>query len=343
MERIRIGIIGAGATVAIADLHAQGFLRDERCRVAAVCSRTRASCERLCRAQGLEGALITTEAEQLYEAVDAVVVCTPNQFHLQYLEEAVRRGKAVLVEKPLGLQFAQPGQERRLVEQAGGLVRVGYVYRQAAVIQRLRRLLKERMGRIYLFEAVQGGTRLADPRLPLEWRMERQYSGSGALGDFGSHLLDLARYACGVRLFRASGYGGTFIPQRPAGPQGRTQVENDDAFVFCGRGEGGEVCSFSTTRVGMDGVHLCVSGEGGLVRVHLESGSLYYLPKQPGGGYGPPESALQEHWPDSPAQRFQRQAALFLDAMEGKTAGLCTLAEALEIEHTLERIEESDR
>lgn len=340
---IRIGIIGAGATVAIADLHAQGFLKDERCRIAAVCSRTRQSCERLCEAQGLRDVLVTTEPEQLYEAVDAVVVCTPNQFHLQYLEEAVRRGKAVLVEKPLGLQFAQPGQERWLLGQGGALVRVGYVYRQAAVVQRLLRLLRERMGRIYFFEAVQGGTRLADPRLPLEWRMQREYSGSGALGDFGSHLLDLARYLGGVRVEEAAGYGGTFIPARPADRQGRTQVENDDAFVFCGRGQGGEVCSFSTTRVGMDGVHLCISGEGGLVRAHLESGRLYYLPKQPGGGYETPDKALEETWFDLPAQRFERQAALFLDAMEGRPADLCTLEEALEIENTLQRIEESAR
>ena len=36
---IRIGIVGAGTTVAIADRHVEGFLAQEgRCTVAAVCS-----------------------------------------------------------------------------------------------------------------------------------------------------------------------------------------------------------------------------------------------------------------------------------------------------------------
>lgn len=91
---------------------------------------------------------------------------------------------------------------------------VAYVYRYTAVVERLRSLLRQRMGRVYLAQASQGGTRLADPAVPLEWRMRRSASGSGALGDFGSHLLDLLQYAAGVELAEAAGYGGTFLPTR---------------------------------------------------------------------------------------------------------------------------------
>ena len=78
--------------------------------------------------------------------------------------------------------------------------------------------------------------------------MRRSASGSGALGDFGSHLLDLLQYAAGVELAEAAGYGGTFLPtRRPDGP-GNTRVANDDAFVFCGRGTGGAPCSVSVSR-----------------------------------------------------------------------------------------------
>ena len=71
--------------------------------------------------------------------------------------------------------------------------------------------------------------------------MRRSASGSGALGDFGSHLLDLLQYAAGVELAEAAGYGGTFLPNRRPDGQGNTCVENDDAFALgkeMGRSEG---------------------------------------------------------------------------------------------------------
>ena len=58
---IRIGIVGAGTTVAIADRHVEGFLAQEgRCTVAAVCSRTLEGCRRLCIRHGLDGVRMTT-------------------------------------------------------------------------------------------------------------------------------------------------------------------------------------------------------------------------------------------------------------------------------------------
>ena len=66
--------------------------------------------------------------------------------------------------------------------------------RYTAVVERLRALLRQRMGRVYLAQASQGGTRLADPAVPLRADAPPA-SGSGALGDFGSHLLDLLQYA----------------------------------------------------------------------------------------------------------------------------------------------------
>ena len=207
---IRIGIVGAGTTVAIADRHVEGFLAQAgRCTVTAVCSRTLEGCRRLCIRHGLDGVRMTTRLEELLDVVDAVVLCTPNQFHLPYTERAVERGKAVLLEKPLGLQTAPPGQAERLLARRDARGMVAYVYRYTAVVERLRALLRQRMGRVYLAQASQGGTRLADPAVPLEWRMRRSASGSGALGDFGSHLLDLLQYAAGVELAEAAVAGRT--------------------------------------------------------------------------------------------------------------------------------------
>lgn len=218
---------------------------------------------------------------------------------------------------------------------------VAYVYRYTAVVERLRALLRQRMGRVYLAQASQGGTRLADPAVPLEWRMRRSASGSGALGDFGSHLLDLLQYAAGVELAEAAGYGGTFLPTRRPDGQGNTCVENDDAFVFCGRGTGGALCSVSVSRVGLDGIHLCISGEGGLLRASVEEGVLTYWPKAPDGPYAPEGEARSEHLAEPPGLRFARQAAAFLDLVEGRPVEYCTLEQAVRLERLLTRLDQS--
>ena len=74
---IRIGIVGAGTTVAIADRHVEGFLAQAgRCTVTAVCSRTLEGCRRLCIRHGLDGVRMTTRLEELLDVVDAVdAVC----------------------------------------------------------------------------------------------------------------------------------------------------------------------------------------------------------------------------------------------------------------------------
>lgn len=317
---IRIGIVGAGTTVAIADRHVEGFLAQAgRCTVTAVCSRTLEGCRRLCVRHGLDGVRMTTRLEELLDVVDAVVLCTPNQFHLPYTERAAGR----------------------LLARRDARVMVAYVYRYTAVVERLRSLLRQRMGRVYLAQASQGGTRLADPAVPLEWRMRRSASGSGALGDFGSHLLDLLQYAAGVELAEAAGYGGTFLPTRRPDGQGNTCVENDDAFVFCGRGAGGALCSVSVSRVGLDGIHLCISGEGGLLRASVEEGVLTYWPKAPDGPYAPEGEARSEHLAEPPGLRFARQAAAFLDLVEGRPVEYCTLEQAVRLERLLTRLDQS--
>lgn len=333
----RIGILGAGSTVAIADRHARAFARLPGCRVSAVCSRSLQSCRRLAAAAGLQQALLTTDPAAFFEQADAVVICTPDSTHLAYACRAAALGKPVLLEKPLGLRFAAPGQLEQLLA-APAPVMVGYVYRYAQGVQWLRRLVAESLGPVWLFDAMQGGHRLADPTLPVEWRMQKAQAAGGALADFGSHLLDLARFTAGIELQQAAGWGEVFIPSRPAGADGAARVDNSDAFVFCGRGRQGQLCSFTTSRVGLDGVHLQVSGQGGLARLHLEAGQGWYWPKAPQGAYLPARQAQTVAFADGPQQWFDRQAADFARLAQGQAVDCCTLRAAAQSERLLEEL-----
>src|SRR5207247_5161161 len=55
------------------------------------------------------------------------------------------------------------------------------------------------------------------------WRLDKSVAGSGALGDLGAHVIDLARYLVG-EVKSVMGTVHTFIPERPGG-----KVDVDDA------------------------------------------------------------------------------------------------------------------
>lgn len=265
----RIGIVGTGATVGIAHYHTLGLLADGRTEIAAVYDINPEGARKFLQAHGLPNALICHSYAQLMSCVDAVDICTPNYTHIDYVLAAIEANKAIFVEKPLALSA---GDSRRAVDALQGkdlFNMVGFVYRYANAMPALRQLVQDEIGKVYTFSATYGGKRLANPQIGVEWRMERGLSGSGALGDFGSHLVDLAAYTAGLVFDKVSGMTSTVIPVRPANPEGKTLVENDDQAVFTARTIGNALASFTVSRVGMDELSLVVAGEGGLARVSM--------------------------------------------------------------------------
>jgi predicted dehydrogenase len=82
------------------------------------------------------------------------------------------------------------------------------------------------------------------------WRLRRERAGSGALGDIGSHVVDLARCLVG-EITEVSAALETFVKRRPLpGHRSRTgPVTVDDAVVACLRFEGGAIGTLEATRL----------------------------------------------------------------------------------------------
>ena len=106
-------------------------------------------------------------------------------------------------------------------------------------------------------------------------------------------------------------------------------------------GAGGAPGSFSVRRVGPGGIPPGVPGEGGLLRASVEEGVLPYWPKAPDGPYAPEGEARSEHLAEPPGLRFARQAAAFLDLVEGRPVEYCTLEQAVHLERLLTRLDQS--
>jgi predicted dehydrogenase len=121
----------------------------------------------------------------------------PNALHAEPTIAAARARKHVLCEKPLGLTAAESHLIWRAAEEAGVRHLCGFNYRFVPAVRLARELLEAgELGDVVHFRAryLQSWGWEADPD---QWRFSRSEAGSGALGDLGAHIVDLARYLVG--------------------------------------------------------------------------------------------------------------------------------------------------
>lgn len=154
----------------------------------------------------------------------------PNDLHAEPNIAAAKAGKHVISEKPLGRNAEECKLMWEAVKKARVKHQVAFNYRFVPAVRLIRNLIDAgKLGRIYHFRAAYLQEWIASEDFPMVWRLESKHAGSGALGDLGSHVVDLARYLVGEPkslMARTE----TFIKQRK-NAQGKMQkVDVDDAF-----------------------------------------------------------------------------------------------------------------
>ncbi|HAC80850.1 MAG TPA: dehydrogenase, partial [Deltaproteobacteria bacterium] len=126
--------------------------------------------------------------------IDIVDICTPGDSHAEIAIAAAAAGKAILCEKPLTNTVTEALAMEQAAEAAGIVHMLCHNYRRVPAVALAKRLLEEgRLGRIFHFRGTYLQDWIIDPEFPLVWRLQKTRAGSGALGDIGSHSLDLAR------------------------------------------------------------------------------------------------------------------------------------------------------
>ena len=317
----RIGIVGTGNIVGIAHYHAAGLLNDGRCEIAAVYDTRLSGAEEWVREHSLSSR-VCRSYEELLDSVDAVNICVPNRFHFGYAEKALKADKHFFVEKPMALTLEESAALNDLASEYGKVDMVGFVYRFSSAVQKAREIVRNDIGKVYTLSAWFGGKRIADPAVPKEWRMTRSLSGSGALGDFGSHIIDLADFIAGQRVTEVQCLSDTFIKMR-TGRDGRMEeVENDDASVLSCRTTDG-LSSFTFSRTGMDDIMMMITGEGGMLQLSLRgNGSITYWEKKRSGGYTGKVSEIPFDGQKPFDGWFDGEMSAYLDWIEGDK-GFC--------------------
>ena len=208
--------------------------------------------------------------------IDIVDIATPNDTHREIAIAAARAGKAILCEKPLGLDVAECEEMLAAVRKARVVHMVCHNYRRIPAIALARQMIErgELGDRIYHYRARYAQDWIADPKFPLVWRLQSQIAGSGAHGDINAHIIDLGRYLVG-EFAEVSGVMETFVRQRPlrAGSRKAGRVTVDDAVSMIGRFRNGAIANLEATRFApgrKNSITLEINGSGGSLAFDFE-------------------------------------------------------------------------
>lgn len=295
MQKIRVGIVGTGYTVGMADNHVKGYQRNPDCTVEALYDVVLGRAKKWAEEKGLS-AKAYSSYEEMLDAVDAVSICTPNYSHVDLAIRAMEKGKHVLCEKPLSIDLKSAARGASYAKCCSTVSMVGFNYRGIPAVRHMKQVLQSgRMGRIFTYRETLGGCRIANPQVGLEWRMQERLSGTGALADFGCHMLDLCDWLLGDSqgpVTQVGGFVTCSIPKRQEiTGQGVGVVSNDDSAAFNLRFEGGALASFLTSRLGVLRHSIEIYGEGGMMLFRDDRpNELEVNFKEKTGGYeGKPE------------------------------------------------------
>src|SRR5579884_4116532 len=122
----------------------------------------------------------------------------PNAVHAEPTIAAAEAGKHVVCEKPLGRDADESFEIWQRVAATGVKHLCAFNYRFVPAVRLARELVEAgELGEIYHFRARYLQEWIADPDFPMVWRLDRGLAGSGALGDLGTHIIDLAHYLVG--------------------------------------------------------------------------------------------------------------------------------------------------
>ena len=233
-------------------------------RLVAVADVNAAFATRTADRYGFERAETSWQAVAEADDIDAVSIVVGNALHREVAEGLLAAGKHVLCEKPLAPAVADAEAMVRAAESAGRIAVTGFSYRRAPAVAAVAdRVRAGDLGRVLHFNGRYWCDYAADVDAPTSWRYQGAL-GSGALGDLGSHLVDLAEQLCGPIAEVQGAALPILVTDRPE-PLGaavghaatvpvsevRTPVTNEDIATFTASFEGGAAGTFSISRVAL--------------------------------------------------------------------------------------------
>ncbi len=187
-DSLRVALVGAGGF--LTSVRLPHLRADPGVRIATVVARNPTAAGDASRLAG--GATATTDwrVPLADPSIDLVVIGTRHESHAEIAIAALEAGKAVLIEKPLGLTRAEIDAVWRASRQNKRLA-IGFNRTFAPLAGRLQREAAAGYGPFHIVYRV-------NAPLPLEHWLNDPRSGGGRLLGEGCHMFDFANWLCGT-------------------------------------------------------------------------------------------------------------------------------------------------
>ncbi|MGH3088281.1 MAG: Gfo/Idh/MocA family protein [Rubrobacteraceae bacterium] len=193
-ERVRVGLIGAGR---IGEVHAGTLSAHPKVESLVIADYDAGLAEKLAARHGAGAA---SSVDELFERVEAVVIASPTDTHVEYLLRAAERGMPAFCEKPIALDLASTDRAIHAINESGIVVQMGFMRRFDPGYRAARELVAS--GRIGDVTLVRGHTHDTAP--PHESYIARS---GGVFKDMLIHDIDALRFVTGAEPVEVSATG----------------------------------------------------------------------------------------------------------------------------------------
>lgn len=323
-QREKVLVIGTGS---IGERHLRCFLETGRADIC-FCEPNEAQRTAIASRYPAPGYASVEEAVDA-ESPTAAVICTPAPTHLPIATQLLRRGLALLIEKPLALSVGEAETFLRLSEVHSRPVLVAYVMHQCPPLIAAREVVRSgKYGPIRQVVVSQGQHFPTFRPAYRDIYYARHETGGGAIQDALPHLINAAEWVAGP-------INRLFCNAEHLVLEG---VEVEDTVHLAGRSADRCLYSISLNQFqAPNETTLTFNCEKGSVRASLHERTLAEMPL---GG----TQWQTRTWPDVGRDAiFIQQAEQFLDACAGGKHLLSSVAEALQTLKVQVRAIESSR
>lgn len=164
------------------------------------------------------------------ESLDAVIIASSNKSHYPTAMTAIGHGLHVLCEKPLAMTYTEAIRMKEAAERAGVKTMVSFTYRFMPTARYLKELIEQGyIGKPYHLNMRYYTGYARDGKYM--WRFDLDESGSGVVGDLGTHWLYLADWFYG-EIKAISAMLGHHVGRGPRSDGKPYELADDSAVIM---------------------------------------------------------------------------------------------------------------
>lgn len=201
MKKIKWGVIGCGG---IADRRTiPGLVLADNAELVAVMDINMELAKKVGEKYNVSAVYDNIDDLLSNDEVEVVYIATPVFLHKEQSIAALKAGKHVLVEKPVGLTVAEGNEIAELAKSKNLKVSVGLMMRYHTYHQQIKELISS--GKIGDIVSMRAQFTCWFPESDKAWSQSKKMSGGGSLMDLGVHCIDLLLYLSSLKACIVSG------------------------------------------------------------------------------------------------------------------------------------------